>query len=312
MNGNYFSSALIIFSGSILLCICFSCIKEIPIDTLDFEKRIVVNGLICPDSTFNIHVSSSVAINDNIETIDNAHIEVYKNDIYIGTCSFSENGWYQFSQTPSAGQNYKIVVSAPGYTSVSASTSIPVQIPVDEFTCKVLEGNDFENGSQNTNVVVGFQDEINVENYYEIAFYSGDIKYYETLFGIRLSVSDASIQADGELNYSPKTYFFSDVLFSNNYKTVNLRNFGGSYEGANGSVTNSPLNIDFKMMSQEYYNFRRSWVIHVFNANTTNQTDDPINLLFLGDPVALYSNVSGGYGVFAGYNRSTKSATYLP
>ena len=72
-------------------------------------------------------------------------------------------------------------------------------------------------------------------------------------------------------------------------------NFGTTFFDANYKKL-------FKSCSLEYYQFRKSWTKHLYNQQTNASLDDPVQLLFLGDPVVLYSNVSGGYGVFAGYN----------
>jgi hypothetical protein len=39
--------------------------------------------------------------------------------------------------------------------------------------------------------------------------------------------------------------------------------------------------------------------------------DDPLQILFYGDPVTMYSNVIGGYGIFAGYSQTNLKIDYV-
>ena len=69
--------------------------------------------------------------------------------------------------------------------------------------------------------------------------------------------------------------------------------------------------LKFKICSYEYYSFRKSWTRHVHNQNSDLNLNDPLTLIFLGDPIKMYTNVSNGLGVFAGYNQTTLTVNYV-
>lgn len=56
--------------------------------------------------------------------------------------------------------------------------------------------------------------------------------------------------------------------------------------------------------SQAYFNYRKYWIRHKNNQQTGNRIEDPLFISLVGDPVPMYTNVEGGYGIFAAYNQT--------
>jgi hypothetical protein len=107
-----------------------SCEEEYMIDTGDFESKLVVNALFNHESPWSINVSNTTNILDHsteIEKITNAIVEIYDQDNeFIYRLNHVGNGNYSngdFSPSPKRG--YSVKVSAVGYHTVTAKSFVP-------------------------------------------------------------------------------------------------------------------------------------------------------------------------------------------
>jgi len=287
-----------------------SCIKEVNYDIQPLPQKVVVNGLFCPDSIFRIHVSLTSSTDAVPNYISNASVEIFKENVSIGILGHTEKGWYQTGVKPTAGSNYTLKVSVPNFEQVVAKSSVPVfptiLSAIFYITSMVPDNSNapgIGGGQLPTDAKIVFKDDPETLNYYEV----GVNKFrYETT-----QETDLSILADSELDFSPRTLFFSDELFNGTDKSLVLRKEGYASITPSGDLFADPQsNLKFKTCSSEYYRFRKSWTKHVFNQNSDLNLNDPITLIFIGDPVEMYSNVSGGLGVFAGYNQNILTVLY--
>ena len=96
----------------IFIILSISCTKEIEIKERDIEKRLVLNGLICPDSLISVRVSTTADILDvQTNIVDNAKVELFCNGAFI------ENGYGIFAaynQTLSTNRARAIVTYLTG------------------------------------------------------------------------------------------------------------------------------------------------------------------------------------------------------
>ncbi len=286
------------------MTLLFSCTKEVDLDIPELPQKVVVNSLFCPDSAIKVHVSLSTQIkNPNINYVENASCFLYENDLLIKTFGTQINGYYNSFYNPKAGKKYKIEVVVPGFEKVWAETSIP-------FLPDSLSGIYYKDGVQtdaetlNTSLEISFIDDQNVPNYYEPML--NPFRFQDS------KQTDQSILSDSELEFEPLTFYFSDLLFNGLKKKLVINGAGKLVYSFNGTIFFDEFYFhEFKIVSQEYYNFRKSWTKHLYNQNSDAHYDDPLTLLFLGDPIEMYSNVTNGYGIFAGYNRQAVTITYV-
>lgn len=119
--------------AAILVLIGWSACESL-IDDFDYEKKtskLVVNGILNPDSTISIHISSSISYNPSstYKQVENAVVELFENDKSLGQLLSKGQGYYTLSETyPKEGAIYKVLVAAEGYPSVWAETTIPRKI----------------------------------------------------------------------------------------------------------------------------------------------------------------------------------------
>jgi hypothetical protein len=296
------------FLPLVFLILLGSCIKEMKVNP-EFEgSKLVVNALICPDSIIRVHVSTSSAMGQAITHLEDAELTLYENGLEVGVFFYDTLGWYQNVFYPSAGNSYKLVANSASFGKVEAITSIPF-LPqnLSGTYYKISDVPISDNGIVKyfeTETKLVFLDDPLKENYYELG--QNSFLYQQT------QEKDPSLLSDGDLSYNPRYYYCSDELFNGQEKTFLL------CEG--GSVSLSPFGTIFhddnyhrliKSCSQEYYSFRKSWTKHLYNQNSVDVLDDPLQILFYGDPVTMYSNVIGGYGIFAGYSQTNLKIDYV-
>jgi len=297
-----------IFIHSLIVSLTlFSCIKEIGNPDFPNEQKIVVNGFLCPDSLVRVHVSLSQSMGEQAQEVAEAVLTLYEDGAAVGVFQYLGEGWYLNPLQPNVNKEYKIVVSLASYPTVHAQTRIPAlpqqlsgtyfktsNIPVEDASgIKVFP----------TQTKIEFDDPIEELNFYE---------WGSNMFQYEISQeTDPSLLSDGDLSYNPSTYYCSDNLFNGTHKTVLLQKGGQVFLNFGTIFFDANYQKCFKSCSSEYYQFRKSWTKHLYNQQNNSSLDDPVQLLFLGDPVTLYSNVIGGYGVFAGYNAIQLPVIYV-
>lgn len=289
------------FLGLILI---FSCEKEIILELEDQDPKLVVNCLFEPDTNFRVFVAYSEPIDSKEpEVINEASVYLQKDGSLIDTLFSEGDGWYSSSYYPQYGANYSIGVS---YNSDSVYASSYVPLPISYYMGTYELINDQSQNSTNPHYEIK----------YTYVFHDGaEEQYYQILEGNFLQtpqnythISDPSILNDSEIQYNPGSLFFSDDLFNGDTTEIvaNIIHLGGI-----GGVP-GPFNGTIKSLSSNYYHFIKSWVRHRFNQNTSTNIDDPFTLVFQGEPSELYSNIVGGYGIFAGYNSIESTFIYIP
>ena len=129
--------------------------------------------------------------------------------------------------------------------------------------------------------------------------------------------SNAALAAEDEQDYrNLQSLVFSDKLFNGQRFELraSFRPHGYSTGGTrNGQTTPASLSgrlyLVLHSVSPAYYRYRKSWVRHIYNQGVKDEGYgyDLRQLLFLGDPTALYTNVTGGYGVAVGLTGETRN-----
>lgn len=278
----------------ILLLLLISCVKEVDLTVNELPRKVVVNGLIGPDSIFQIRVSLSSAMNEGKQLVDNAIVEVYEDGVYLYSLPNTENGWYKVWATPSEGKYYRVEVSVPGFETVYAETDIPIFPQIIEASYEKVGTGPDVNGNYESKTTIVFQDDPSNKNFYQ----PGINRYlYE-----QTRETDESILTESDLDYNPFYYYFSDGLFNGQEKRLQLMG-GGIIISFMGEISyQQDYTHVFSIISEEYFKGIKTWTIHKYNQSSESYVNDPLTLLFLGDPIDMYSNVVGGLGVFAGYN----------
>lgn len=272
-----------------------SCIDQISVDLPTPPKRLVVNSILTPDSLFRVQVSRVTSATDaSSRLLASARVSLFASGGTAEVLRSQGNGLYYSTTKPTSGTPYTLQVAVNDYPSVSVTDTVPAVVPIREAWFSFPTGTDRNKELLGT-VVVRFDDPAQSANFYEI---SG---YQESQFIALDARGNAALTAEDESGLNPQSLVFSDKLF--NGMPFELR---ASFHPTNGGTSNGvpftrPPRLVLRSVSRAYYQYRKSWTRHFYNQGGKGDTYDLTQLLFLGDPSTMYSNVNGGYGVMAGY-----------
>ncbi len=294
----------------IILLTFISCEKEVELKLDKGQDKLVVNSLFYPDTNFRVYVTTTKLINENKNTfVNDAIVKLYKNDVYLETLSFEGDGWYTSVVRPEYDTRYKVEVTQ-GNQFVFAESYVPDStLFLGEYTTKTTCEGTYVTSSTTYKLTI-------IHN-------NSEERFYQTMEGVFFqteedyrNISDPSILSDSEIEYNPKSLFFSNKLFDSDTAIIHISKsqiteFGIDCNSIIG-ISNSNFFVQTKNLSKEYYLFLKTWVIHKYNQNSDFNIEEPIKLIFQGQPIEMYSNVVGGYGVFAGFNKQQVMFIYVP
>ncbi len=281
----------------------FSCQKELEIEYPDIEPKLVVNCLFTPDSLFIVRVGKLLPLNDSTTTfiVDNAVCEISEDDIFAENLKYTKDGFY-ISETlkPQVGKVYTLYVIHPDLPNVTATDTVPEPVSVSEtyFKHKILY--DALDESYFHTINIRFQDNIHINNHYELKLLTEDsIDDATQIISQSFEKSDdLTIMNTGLLDYHPSSIPFSDKLFNGqNYflSTYYKLPFESSDGEGNIWYNSHNLIVHFNSISYQYFQYSRKMIMHIRN-------QESYIFEWVGNPVEMYSNIENGYGIFAAYN----------
>lgn len=277
----------------VLLIFVSSCVSEIETDAPAVNPQIVVNSLINPDSTFSVILSYNMSLNGSgITTIDNAQVSLWVNETFYENLQSAGNGYYTSNFHPATETGYSIKITTADDEIIS-STFIPAP---PAFVILNKEDSAFidSDGEYQNRCTIKIVDNNTERNYYEVVFkviesnpYNGNIN---TFFPY-INSSHQVIQNEGIFDYR-ESMTFSDSLFNGSSVEIPFcYHTFFSISSENNFYQPYKLVVIVNSTSKEYYQYKKSlW----------NQMNDD-NGIWSGQPTNIYSNISGGLGIFAGY-----------
>lgn len=177
----------------------FSCTKEIDLEHLRPESRLVLNSLITAGDSVKVRLTRTwfyTEISPDV-TVRNADIKLYVNGVFKekmvwkayekATNSYNDifddnvkiKGYYISSYRPVKGDSIKITVEANGFEGISAETHLPVHTYLKDFKAKESEREDNGFTYKSTDFEVTIKDDPDKKDFYLIDFEQG---YPESVF----------------------------------------------------------------------------------------------------------------------------------
>jgi hypothetical protein len=262
---------------------------ELPIT----DPKIVVNSFFTDNSPIKIHLSKSIGILENIfpECTD-ATVILRENNIIIDTLFF-QSGYYYSHILAETNKNYALEIVTPGMEPVFCEDLIPEKTLLQGSVCTDSVLID-EDGFIINELKLDFED-FSGPSFYEVEL---SAKYIIDNNGTSIwfmKNSDPIITSTGLLDYNPKTLIFTDKMFDGKHCSVKIYFATMAYADYN-------LKIIFRTVSEYYYKYKERQFAYLFSLE---------NDIFSGmsEPINLYSNITGGYGIFAGYSSDEKIIT---
>lgn len=282
-----------------------SCIDQISADLPAPPNVLVVNSILTPDSIFRVQVSRVTS------TVDSSSRLLSSARVYLVASGRGEEelrnqgrGLYFSPNKPLSGVPYTLRAEADGYPAASATDTVPTAVLVREAWHSYPTGTDRNNELLGT-IVVRFDDPAPNANFYEITAYQRVSQTNGQSQNFVLDArGNAALAAEGDAEFNPGSLVFSDQLF--NGQAFELRASFSPFSRIGGGTINGQtvgprvagdVYVELRSISCAYYQYRKSWTRHSYNQGTKGPGGDLNQLLFLGDPTRMYSNVNGGYGV---------------
>jgi hypothetical protein len=277
-----------IFISLIATCLLASCEMIAEVDIPKVPSKLVVTSFISPqDTNWQVYVGQTKPIFEKTitsEYVKDATVQLSNgSQTAVIPANPSQYGYYELNikQAPfliEAGKTYFLTVSAPDGRQVKAQCTIPISA-TSVSSIEVVNGS----GGIPFTGTMKWQDSPNETNFYRCFAYT---KYYLSLVGGAWE------------GYIPNRDYDRKL-----YKDTNRQGANFSWEidmQASEGYTDKKSRFLFILLNtdENYYKYMTT------RESASNNEGNPF-----AEPSAVFSNVEGGLGVFAGYQQTRLEVT---
>ena len=276
---------------------CVACEKEIN-QTPKYEgDKLVVFGFLAPNEIVSVKVINSypafgdLLFNDGIE---NALVDLFENRIFIERLKYQKSGIYvsQNKFRPKVGQSYSIKIKASGFPEIESTEEVipkDVLVKTIDFSQKITSIINVSFPSRK--LLLQFDDIKGEDNYYQILV---DGLYKKKKNAIITYELDKPSEIESVCGFKSKlsgTYNLTDFCFKDETNTflagVETR---GSVQPGGQTADSDEIFLRIRTISKSFYEYNR-----------TEYNEEGLLQAFK-QPYPRYSNIKGGFGIFATYN----------
>jgi len=284
----------------LIMLVLISCRELVQDEFQEFTPVPTVNSILAVDSIVKVHVSLAGKLDTNqLVLIDNAEVLLYVDGVYKETLTLSDKGIYSSSFVVEKLKTYRCEVSIPGYKTISCSDSIPETSIISDIIHTNKAGKD-EEGMTYPAITFTFTNDPAEKLYFEVIIRI--IQYRHERVATLETITDPVLLNEG----LPIALFSNESIKDYNY-TMTLNYFTGTAGSTNGEPLQTilyPLILEVRSVSSNYYHFVKQKYLY-------EKGRYPEFMAASTTAFPLYSNITGGYGIFAGYS-SMKSDTLYP
>jgi hypothetical protein len=285
---------------SFFLFLFVGCSKVIEIDFSEHNSKPTVNALFEEGKTIKMVLSKSVGIVDDIPSvIATADIYLFCDGIPVDTLFFNGNK-FESHETVISNANYSFIAFTQESEQITSFDLVPTPPIISDVAISESTISDREGFQLNQKLSFTINDTSAESNYYELVlikhyydefyqdFVNDNVAYYYT--------QNPIIENENILQYYPESLIFSDNLF--NESIVNIDVYYNRPEIDTGSEN---INFDYTLIvllrsvSENYYRYKKTLYQHWYNQDSDIWDGT-------GEPIQMYSNITGGYGIFAAYS----------
>lgn len=304
--------------------LCFtSCESDLDLSDIDVDRSIVVNSIFSNEGEFLLNLTFSRSVLDSHKKFTSiSDAEVILTDSGTGlkyNLTFESQGNYLLEDfIPVAGRKYNLEVTLKSGKKVFANTTLPMMAKVES----VKSG--FVNIADDNVFKVDFDiiDDDQTENYYIWDIITSGSEVDPFTIGRDETYRDFLFNYNGNSDPVSNAYTGQSKIYANdqsasngvlNTSLVTFQNFIQEIEidtsDTNTQINGNPSTIDslpngltvtlrVLTVSKELYDYYRS--VELYYQSGANNSS-------ISSPTEIYSNVSCGHGIFAGY-----SETHIP
>lgn len=275
------------FLQVLIICICFSCTKEIELDPSCQPDLYVLNSLISSQEDIQFFLGQTSLMSDTSDnSIEDLSVILLENGINVAVNAERTNDCFNLHYKPIERKNYRIEIYLIGQNDpLIAEDSVPSSIQLTDATYRFPVYKDQHDMTWG-DLKITFADEKNTSNFYELVLLNRSSRLIQSF-----NVNNPAISQDSEKDpILLPTMLFTDETFKDS--TIVLHVFTG--------VSDNPT-ILLRNVSYNFYQYKKNLYQHLNNQNISRYD---IYDIFKGDPMDLYSNVKNGLGIFAAYSQS--------
>lgn len=272
----------------------WSCEKIIDIDLPETERKMVVNGLITPDSlvTVNLTKSLSVLEVDSFIFVPDARVTLSLGEEIIGELSYQDKGDYILpGYYPGMGNTYRLDIEVPDLQAAYAETTIPESTMLQAVDTSWVTD---EWGEQVLYLNLQFEDQPDQDNYYglvvyatskEFDFLTGEFTGNKETHTVYIGRTDPILEEEGL--FFGERLLFNDLTFQGKSKSIEFE----LYDYAFYTSDTVWLDVRLEEIEEDYYLYALS--SEKYSATFRNP---------FSEPVQVYNNIEGGFGLFSSYS----------
>lgn len=281
---------LLLFSG---LCIFFlsSCEKEIPFKGEYKTRKLVVNALLNTNDSININLSHSLSVIDEgtLEQVENATISLTDTEgNALGSIYSNSSGIYEIDALPLPGKTYQIQVEHPDYATVEASQTIPAAPAVANWDTTTVR----REGFPTLTMEFSIQDPLG-EDYYMVELLRlAPVNHVPFGSKAKVAWSHSFLQSNNPqfFGYNANAGVAGEVLL------LSDANFDGATLPLTVSSTDFSQRDTFGLEAAKIRVSRITKATYQYYTSYQNYQNSANN--FFASPVQVFSNITGGFGLF--------------
>jgi len=306
----------LLFFFIFLTAITSSCDKKTELEFPKEEQKITVLCNFSPDQPFSIELSTSKSIapnSSNILEIENAIVEICKGDDQVEKIPETSelDGKVRFlsmQSSPKTDEIYTLKINADGLPPIIAKSSIPQPIKIEHTALgEIFEENlGPENIGYHARIALNFFDPVGEKNYYQINFYqelanANNVQDSSVQLAPIFYFEDIDESIAGDRNVLDGGVLIKDFTFDGTSKELVFEPYF-VYNKLNFTPRN--IVVELRTVSEEYFQYYTSIYRQVNQVSNAGVDSFNENVPF-SDPNIISSNIKNGYGIFAGYSKST-------
>lgn len=268
-----------------------SCREMVTSEFPAFATVPAVNSILIAGKPLKVHVSMADKIDTNqLTVVNNADISLFVDGNFAENLFHDENGIYFSSSIVEPLRSYELKVKVPGFDPITCKDMLPAPSPIFNIIHNNNAGKD-EEGMIYPSVTFSFRTDPNERQYFEIIIRALQNRY--EVAATLEKITDPVLLNEG----LPLTIFSNEIIRDSVYSmTINY------FSGSAGFSSNEPLHatlypliLELRSCSGSYYQFVKQKFLY-------ENGRSPEFLATSTNAFPLFSNVPGGYGIFAGYS----------
>jgi len=281
-----------LFFVTLLILLTHCSCREIVTDEFPgFTPVPTVNSILIAGKPMKVHLSLAEKLDTNqLTLVNDADISLYIDGNYSENLFPDENGIYFSSSIVEPLRSYRLEVNVPGYKTITCNEILPPPSPIFNIIHTNNAGKD-EEGMIYPSVTISFKTNPAERQYFEIVIRTLQTTYERT--ATLKKITDPVLLNEG----LPLTIFSNEIIRDSVYAmTINYFTGSAGFSGDEPYHTSLyPLIIELRSCSDNYYWFVKQKYLY-------EKGRYPEFLAASTNAFPLFSNIPGGYGIFAGYS----------